>query len=179
MSHFFVLKKRKYNILVMAVTKQKKTEVLGKVEEALKGANSVVFVHTKGLPVKETQEMRRKLRESGVGYYVAKKSLLRRALDAKKYEGTQPELLGELSVAWGEDLVAPAREVQGFVKSTKDKVSIVGGVFEGRYMSAAEMIDIASIPSLHTLHAQFVMLINSPIQQFVMALDQIAQKKEA
>jgi len=162
----------------MAVTKQKKQEVSAKIEDALKGANSVVFVHTKGLGVKDSQDMRRKLRESGVGYYVAKKTLIKRALDTKTYEGTQPQFDGELSIAWGEDLVAPAREVQEFVKSTKDKMAIVGGIFEGRYMSAAEMTEIASIPSLHTLHAQFVMLINSPIQQFVMALDQIAQKKE-
>ena len=162
----------------MAVTKQKKQEVAAKIQEALDGANSVVFVHTKGLQVKDSQDMRRKLRESGVDYYVAKKTLIKRALDAKTYEGTQPPFEGELSIAWGEDLVAPAREVQEFVKSTKDKMAIVGGIFEGRYMSAAEMIEIASIPSLHTLHAQFVMLINSPIQQFVMALDQIAQKKE-
>lgn len=161
----------------MALTKQKKGDVLAKVEKALEGANSVVFVHAKGIPVSDTQVMRAKLRENGIGYYVAKKSLIKRALDAKKYEGTQPDFAGELSIAWGEDLVAPAREVQSFVKSTKDKVQIVGGIFEGRYMSAVEMSEIANIPSQHTLYAQFVMLINSPIQQFVMALDQIAQTK--
>lgn len=163
----------------MALTKQKKGEVLAKVEQALDGAHSVVFVHAKGIPVSETQAMRAKFRENGIGYYVAKKSLIKRALGARKYEGTQPAFDGELSLAWGEDLVAPAREVQGFVKSTKEKVRIVGGIFEGRYMNAAEMTEIANIPSQQTLYAQFVMLINSPIQQFVMALDQIAKKKEA
>lgn len=163
----------------MAVTKQKKTEVFAKVQKAVSDAGSIVFVKTKGLPVIETQGMRTKLRESGVSYYVAKKTLIKRALAEKNYTGTLPSFDGELAIAWGDDLVAPAREVQDFVKSTKDKVKIMGGVFEGRYMSAAEMTEIASIPSEHTLHAQFVMLINSPIQQFVMALDQIVQKKEA
>jgi large subunit ribosomal protein L10 len=163
----------------MALTKQQKEDVQAKLEEALNSANSVVFVHAKGIPVSDTQAMRAKFRENGVGYRVAKKSLIKRALSTKNYEGTQPAFEGELAIAWGEDLVAPAREVQGFVKSTKDKMQIVGGIFEGRYMSAAEMTEIATIPSQHTLHAQFVMLINSPIQQFVMALDQIAQKKEA
>jgi ribosomal protein L10 len=46
-------------------------------------------------------------------------------------------------------------------------------------MSAGEMTEIATIPSRQTLYAQFVNLINSPIQQFVMAVDQIAQKQEA
>jgi large subunit ribosomal protein L10 len=163
----------------MAVTKQKKEEVLVKVQRAVSEAGSMVFVKTKGLPVIETQGMRAKLRENGVSYYVAKKTLIKKALAEKNYSGTLPAMDGELAIAWGADLVAPAREVQDFVKSTKEKVKIIGGVFEGRYMSAAEMTEIATIPSQQTLYAQFVMLINSPIQQFVMALDQIAQKKEA
>ncbi len=163
----------------MALTKDKKKEVFAKVESALDEANSVVFVYAKGLPVEETQSMRRKLREEGVSYYVAKKTLIKRALEAKGYEGDQPPFEGELALAWGEDMVTPAREVQEFVKSEKDKVLILGGIFEGRYMSAAEMSEIASIPSQQTLYAQFVNVINSPIQGLVMALDQVAQKKEA
>lgn len=161
----------------MAVTKQKKEDISAKLTSALADAGSVVFVHQKGLPVGDTQAMRSKLKSEGVSYYVAKKTLVKRALAEKQYAGTQPAFEGELAIAWGADLVVPAREVQAFVKSTKEKVEIVGGVFEERYMSATEMTEIASIPSQQTLYAQFVMLINSPIQQFVMALDQIAQKK--
>lgn len=161
----------------MALTKQKKEEVFAKVQDALKDAGSVVFVHTKGLSVGDTQSMRSKFRENGVSYYVAKKTLIKRALDEKKYEGEMPFCDGELAIAWGEDLVAPARETQEFVKSTKGKVTIVGGVFEGRYMDAAEMTVIATIPSQHTLYAQFVNVINSPIQGFVVSLSKIAETK--
>ncbi len=161
----------------MALTKQKKEEVLTKVENALDEAASVVFVHTKGLPVGDTEAMRKKFRENGVSYFVAKKTLVKRALNKKQYTGTMPVTDGELALAWGKDLVAPAREVQEFVKSTKDKVSIVGGVFEGRYMSAQEMTEIATIPSQLTLYAQFVNVINSPIQGLVICLSKIAEKK--
>jgi len=169
MSHFFIS---------MALTKAQKEEVYAKVEGALDEANSVVFVHAKGMPVDETQEMRSKLRENGVSYYVAKKTLIKRALEGKSYDGDQPSFDSELALAWGEDLVAPAREVQEFVKSTKDKVAILGGIFEGRYMSAAEMTEIASIPGQQQLYGMFVNVINSPIQGLVMSLDQIAKKKE-
>ena len=176
---FFVPLSERIKHKIMAITKAKKEEIAAKVTQALDEAGSVVFVHVKGLPVGDTQAMRSKLREQGVSYYVAKKTLIKRALEAKQYQGEMPALDGELSLVWGEDLVAPAREVQEFVTSTKDKVAILGGIFEGRYMNASEMTEIASIPSQKTLYAQFVMLINSPVQQFVMALDQIAQKKEA
>ena len=44
-------------------------------------------------------------------------------------------------------------------------------------MTLSEMVTIAQIPGLKTLQAQFVNLINSPIQGFVMALSQIAKQK--
>lgn len=163
----------------MAVTKQKKEEILAKVVHALDGAQSVVFVNFKGLPVADTQAMRGALREQGVSYAVAKKTLIKRALAEKTYEGVQPVFPGELALAWGSDLIAPAREVQAFVKSTKDKITIVGGIFDGKYMDAAEMSEIANIPGELQLRGMFVNLINSPIQRFAVVLDQIAQKREA
>lgn len=161
----------------MALTKEKKEEVFAKVKGALDDANSVVFVYSKGMSVGETQDMRQAFRDNDVSFYVAKKTLVRKALDEAKFEGEQPVFDKELALAWGEDLLAPAREVQEFVKSTKDKVEILGGIFEGRYMSASEMTEIATIPSQQTLYAQFVNIINSPIQGFVMSLNQIAETK--
>jgi len=43
-------------------------------------------------------------------------------------------------------------------------------------MSKEEMVAIAAIPSQQTLYAQFVNIINSPIQGLVMSLDAIAKK---
>ena len=70
-----------------------------------------------------------------------------------------------------------AREVYEFQKKYKNSISILGGVFDGKFMSKEEMMGIALIPSQKTLHAMFVNVINSPIQGFVMALDQISKKK--
>ena len=40
-----------------------------------------------------------------------------------------------------------------------------------------KMRDIASIPGLETLRAQFVFMINSPLQRLAIALDQVAAKR--
>lgn len=165
----------------MPRTKIEKKEILTKVEGIVKDAESLVFVNFHGLKVGDTVEVRRKLRKEGVGFFVAKKSLARIALDgkSKKINGTMPDLAGELGLAYGKDLIAPAREVYEFQKKYKGQITILGGVFEGNYMSQAEMMAIALIPSENTLRAMFVNVINSPIQGFVMALDQIAKKKTA
>lgn len=162
----------------MARTKVEKKEIVQKVEDILKGMQSLVFVNFHGLKVGDTTAVRRKLREEGVGFFVAKKTLTRKALESgAKMEGTLPELPGEIGLAYGKDLIAPAREIYAFQKQFKDNISIVGGIFEGKFMSKEEMLAIALIPSQHTLQAMFVNVINSPIQGFVMALDQIGKKK--
>lgn len=161
----------------MARTKAQKKVIIDQLTKIADDAKSIVFVHFKGLRVNDTVNVRRKLRSDGVGFFVSKKSLTRKALDAKKYTGTMPELVGEVGIAYGTDLIAPARGVYEFQKKFKDNIKILGGVFEGAYMGQTEMLNIATIPPVKTLQAMFVNVINSPIQGFVMALDQIAKKK--
>lgn len=162
---------------IMPISKDKKKVIIEKVADLLKDSKSVVFFNFKGFNVKNTIEMRRKLREAKVGYLVAKKTLAKRAFDGAKIEGVIPNIVGETALAYSTDLIAPAREVYIFQKKYKDNVAIVGGIFDGKYMSKEEMMAIALIPSQETLYAQFVNVINSPIQGWVMALDAIAKKK--
>ena len=161
----------------MAITRVKKGEVIDKLKKAFKDAKSLVFVNFKGLTVGNTTLMRRALKGENISYTVAKKTLASKALDEQSFIGEKPELSGELSLAWGEDLVAPARRVYNFVKKFPENLKILGGVFEGRYMTALEMIEIAKIPGLEVLRGKFVNIINSPIQRFAVALSEIAKKK--
>jgi large subunit ribosomal protein L10 len=161
----------------MAVTKDKKKEILAKLQGALKEAKSLVFLNFHGLTVSAAQELRGALRRADVAYYVAKKNLVRRALGEREFAGEAPEFPGELAIAWGDDLIVPAREVYEFQKKNPDNLKIVGGIFEGKFMNKDEMMDIAMIPPLPQLHGMFVNIINSPIQRFVIALNEIAKAK--
>ncbi len=161
----------------MPITLEKKKELVSGLEQSLKSANSVVFVKFDKLTVSNSNSLRRSLQAEGVGYIVAKKSLLKRALSTFGVTGEAPEMPGQIAVAYSTDLLAGARGIFGFQKGHKDNVAIVGGIFEGRYMSASEMLGIATIPPMQTLRGMFVNVINSPIQGFVSVLDQIAQSK--
>ena len=163
----------------MARTKAQKKEIIEKLDKIMAGAKSLVFVNVHGLKVSDSTTMRRKLTADKVGFFVAKKTLTQKSLASKKYEGSVPELLGEFGLAYGDDLIAPARGIYEFQKKFKDQVNIIGGVFEGKYMTKDEMMVIATIPPLQTLYGMFVNVINSPIQGMVIALDGIAKKKTA
>jgi large subunit ribosomal protein L10 len=104
---------------------------------------------------------------------------MKRVLTARGITGDMPEIAGEIGIAFGADPIAPARGVYEFSKTHKEQVAIMGGVFEGKYVNASEMLAIATIPPLQVLYGQFVGLLASPMRSFVVALDQIAQKKQA
>ena len=161
----------------MAITRQKKEEIVTKAQEIFKNAKTVVFANFKGLTVAEANELRKSLRAQGVGYRVTKKSLIRRALQSAGFAGEVPELEGEIAVAYGTDELAPARELAVFMKKFSGHLAFVGGVFGGRYVDKAEITSIAAIPGMETLRAQFVQLINSPIQHFAVVMSEIAKTK--
>ncbi len=160
----------------MAITKAKKQDILAKLETVRDNSESIVFVHYKGLSVANTTAMRKELREKGVGYFVAKKTLMTKAFGTT-FTGQMPNLDGEIAVAFSSDAIAPAQSIKEFSGKFKDNLAIVGGVFQGVFKSKEEMVEIASIPPLQVLRGMFVNIINSPIQGLVISLDAIAQKK--
>ncbi len=162
----------------MAITKTKKADIVAKVSDILKDSKSVVFVNFNKVSVLDITGIRKQLRGQDVGFYVAKKTLIKRALGDSSVAGDMPELQGEVAMVYSQDLLAPAREIFSFQKSLENRVNILGGIFEGAYKDKAGMETIALIPSRHTLYAQFVNLINSPIQGLVLAVNAIAEKKQ-
>jgi ribosomal protein L10 len=57
-------------------------------------------------------------------------------------------------------------------------VTIVGGIFDGAFMSQSQMQEVADIPSRETLYGQIANVINSPIQGLVVSLNQVAEQRE-
>ena len=156
--------------------KSKKEEMIKELEGAIKNSESLVFVNFHGLKVSDETKLRGSLRAEGVNYKVSRKTLLKRALLGKA-KGEIPELSGEVAIAYSKDQTASAREIYNFQKTHKGLLEIIGGIFEGNFLGKEAMMGIAMIPGREVLYAQFVNLINSPIQRFVVVLDQIAQSK--
>lgn len=162
----------------MAITKEKKQDILAKLDTIKNESKTLVFVGFNGLSGIDATSMRSELRGEDVGYLVAKKTLIRKAL-GDAYKGELPELDGEVAVAYSADAIAPAQNILLFEKKFKDQISILGGVFAGVYKNKEEMSEIASIPALPVLRGMFVNVINAPIQGLVLGLSAIADKKSA
>src|SRR5665811_878551 len=146
------------------LTKKRKEEMIQEIEGALKKSKSLVFVNFHGMNVSNETALRSELREKGVGYRVSRKTLLKIALEGKA-EGKIPELSGEIAIAYSEDELSSPREIYNFQKTHQGIPSIIGGIFEGKFIDTIKMTELAMIPSREVLYSQFVNLINSPIQR--------------
>lgn len=157
----------------MALTRQKKEEIIKSITDGVKNAASVVFVKFHGLSVADANEMRRSLREKDVKYSVVKKTLLKRVLSNVSVLGDMPTLEGEIAIAYSTDGVEPAKEISRFQKKFKEAIDMIGGILENRYLTQEEIRALAAIPSRQTLLAQLAMVMYSPVTQTVRTLNEV------
>lgn len=156
--------------------KSKKEEIIKDLEGAIKDSKSLVFVNFHGLKVADETTLRQDLRKEGVDYRVSRKTLLKRALQGKA-EGEIPELGGEVAIAYSKDEIASPREVYNFQKTHKGALSILGGIFEGKFTDANRMMEIATIPSREVLLSKIAFLLKSPMQRLAIAVNEVAKTK--
>lgn len=150
--------------------------MIKELEGAIKGSESLVFVNFHGLKVSDETVLRKSLRDEGVNYKVGRKTLLKRALEGKAV-GEIPELTGEVAIAYSKDAISSPREVYNFQKTHKGVLSILGGIFDGKFVDGAYMMELATIPSREVLLSKIAFLLKSPMQRLAVAVGEVAKKK--
>lgn len=121
----------------------------------------VLVAQNKGLTVADVSELRRRMRAAGASYKVAKNRLATLALEGTRFQGVSPLLKGPTALAWSTDPVAVAKTAVEFAK-TNDKFVVLGGALGTQNLDATGIKALAELPSLETLRAQLVGLIQTP-----------------
>lgn len=121
----------------------------------------VLVAQNKGLTVADVSELRRRMRAAGATYKVAKNRLATLALEGTRFQGVSPLLKGPTALAWSTDPVAVAKTAVEFAK-TNDKFVVLGGALGTQTLDAVGIKALAELPSLETLRAQLVGLIQTP-----------------
>lgn len=180
-----------FYLIAMAVTRAKKEEVLKNLSDKFGKAKAIYFSDYRGLTVKEVGQLRKQLREHGVDYYVAKKTLMYlSAKNANMPEIPKDIMDGPVGAAFGyDDVVVPVKTIHTFAKGA-EKLNILGGFVDGKYITKAEAMELAELPSREELLAKLVGSMNSPIsgfhgvlhgllRNFVGTLQAVSEKKGA
>jgi large subunit ribosomal protein L10 len=157
----------------MALTKDKKNDVIAEVSELLHSSKMTVVAKYQGTTVKALQGLRRQAKDNGTKVKVVKNRLVIQAMkkvDALKGVETN-ELQGMLLYAFNsEDEVAPAQILADFAKSNPT-LEFVGAISsEGKFLGADEVKALATLPSKENLIAQVVATLLSPVNDVTNAL---------
>ncbi|HSX23788.1 MAG TPA: 50S ribosomal protein L10 [Candidatus Saccharimonadales bacterium] len=150
----------------MALTKDKKNEVVEEISQLLADSKLTVISAYKGTPVKAMQALRRQARDNGTKVQVVKNRLVIQAL--KSNEATKQldtsALTGMLLYAFNsEDEVAPAQAIAEFAKK-QPTLQFVGAITaEGDFMAAEDVKALAALPSKTQLIAGIIGTLNSPV----------------
>ena len=138
-----------------------KSELVEELNSTLSGMGVVVVTRSKGLTVKQSTDLRTKMRDAGASYQVAKNRLAKIAIQGTPYASIGTMLTGPTGLAYSNDPVAAAKVAVDFAK-TNDKFEIVGGAMGDTVLDLAGMTSLASLPSLDELRAKIVGLIQAP-----------------
>lgn len=161
----------------MSKTREQKSAVVERLTKEFKVAKSAILADYQGLTVAKVDELRKKMREAGVTYIVAKKTLLSKAAHEAGYDLNAKQFPGMLGVAFGlEDEVAPAKVLGDMTKGTTLK--LVGGIFEGAVVAQEKVVALSKLPSKKQLLGQVVGTIYAPVSAFVLALNAIKESRE-
>ena len=146
-------------------------ELLSKIKTDLEGASALWVVDYRGLTVKEAEQLRGAIRESGASMKVYKNTLMHIALKELELPCMDEILAGPSAFIFaGEDLVASAKALKEFAKSN-ETLTIKGGMMDGAVLSAEQIDAVASLPSREQLYAQLAGLISGIARGLAVAIN--------
>ncbi len=147
---------------------EKKQEIINEISSKVKDSASIVLFEYQGLTVSETNELRRKLRETGSDFKVYKNTLTMRALNDLKID--LGFLEGAKAMAYGSDAVAPIKVLSDFAKN-HPALELKVGYVDGSVADEAMLKSLAAIPSRDGLLTMFAGGLIEHVKNFAIALD--------
>ena len=154
----------------MALSRDKKNQLVAELSTALKDAKLTAFAEYKGLTVADLQELRKVAREAGVSIKVVKNRLVRVAMkDVENLKETDTSLLkGQLVYAIStEDEVAAAQVLGKFAKAHPEMKLVGGFADDGQAIDTETITVISELPTRDQLIGQIVDTLLSPVNAVV------------
>ncbi len=169
------------------MNREEKARVIEELAEKLRD-NSAVLVDYQGINVAQSTRLRARSRESGIEFVVAKNTLAQRAADQAGVEGLEELLVGPTALAFSEDPVAGAKLMAEFANQI-EAFELKGGLLDGsRVVDAEGIVALSRLPGREQLLAQLlgaiqspvaglVTVLNAPLRNLAVVLNQVAEQK--
>lgn len=153
-----------------------KAKVVDEIVNKMKESSTYVLFEYRGLTVSDTNELRRKLRESGSDLKVYKNTLTARALEKLNIDLGE-HMNGPKAIAFGTDSVAPIKTLSEFAK-THEALEMKVGVVDGEVADIHMLNELASLPSREGLLTMLAGGLMGVVRDLSICLDLYSQDLE-
>jgi len=148
-----------------------KQYLIDEVATHLKKSDYVILANYSKATVADVADLRTKLAAEKAEFHVVKNSSLRVAAKALGLPSVDSALTGQTAIiVGGKNSPAVAKILRSFFKD-KQKIEVKVGVLSNKVITSKEVEQLADMPSLESLRAQLLGLLNQPAGAFVRVLN--------
>ena len=159
----------------MAVSRERKEEVLTTYADWMKKSQAVILVEYTGVKMKALDAIRAKIRESGGEFHVVKNTLARRMFADQGMTLPQDYLVKSTAVSFA--FTDPASTAKALTEATKgiEFIKVKGGFMAGQALSSAQVKALAEMPPLPVVRAQLLGVLQAPAGKLVRTIAEPAR----
>lgn len=151
----------------MAISRQKKEELVAQYKELIANSSALVFTNYQGTTVSQIRSLRTRLKETNSTYTVVKNTLL--ALALRESDRVTPDALlkGANAVVFcGEDIAKSVTTLKAWIKEAK-AVEITGALLESSVLDSAGAELLSDLPTKDQTRAMLLGVLSAPARQLV------------
>lgn len=151
----------------MAISKQRKTELVAQYVEQLKQSQGFILADYRGLGVGDMNDLRRAMRPVGGRFQVVKNRLMLLALQEAGIAVPEEWLIGPTAIGFCHDEIPPVAKALTVASKNLETLHIKGGVMGTSVIAVEQVRAIADLPPREILLAHVLGTINAPASQAV------------
>jgi large subunit ribosomal protein L10 len=168
----FLLKGGKYTL---AISKERKEEVLSTYSEWVKNSEAVILVEYTGVKMKDLNAIRAKIRETGGEFHIVKNTLARRVFADQGMDLPKDYLVKSTAISFA--FKDPASTAKALTDATKgsEYIKVKGGFMGGKSLSANQVKSLSEMPPLPVMRATLLGVLQAPASKLVRTLAEPAR----
>ena len=146
----------------MAISKQKKEEILAQYKDWLSQSQAVILVEYTGVTMKDLDSIRAKVREAGGEFHIVKNTLVKLALEASGMTVRDEQLSSSTAMGFAFKDAAGVAKALNDTSKTVQAIKLKGGYLGTQSLDLAEVKALAELPPLPVVRGQLLGVLLAP-----------------
>jgi len=159
----------------LAISKEHKQQMVDEYVDWIHQSKALIVMEYTGLTMKQMDDLRGKIRESGGEFHIVKNTLGKVAFQQAGWDTPATMFEGSTAISFAfQDAAATAKTINEFIR-TSEFVKVKGGYLDQHAISAADVKALAELPPLPVVRAQLMGTILAPASKLVRTLAEPAR----